>query len=329
MTTANATILDRYRQPVWGGVDRALRNCLVGSAIVCAVALIAIFVAPAPPVETHRVEELPDRIARLILEKPAPVTPATPAPPVNVAEAPKVETPPAPPKARTPPRHRTETPRVAPDKGVQGRAKAQKEVTQNLAEVTGSLDKVLDNLSTALPASDKPTGGDAPGGRRRPRVRSGRSTQQLASVGGISDLSVPDVSGSAIESNGISIASIIDLAGETGGSGDAPGSPGTAAGGGELRTSAELLAAVRRYAPGIQFCYDNELKKNPGLRGKLVVSITVLASGRVSDVVIVEDTLDSSAVSSCVVSQIRGWQLPAIPSGVMSFKAPFVFTPPR
>ena len=30
------------------------------------------------------------------------------------------------------------------------------------------------------------------------------------------------------------------------------------------------------------FCYDNELKKAPGLGGKLVVSITVAASGRVT-----------------------------------------------
>jgi TonB family protein len=89
-----------------------------------------------------------------------------------------------------------------------------------------------------------------------------------------------------------------------------------------------LLNVVRRYAPGIQFCYDNELKKNPGLRGKLVVAITVLANGEVSEASVVENTLGSSAVSQCVLSQIRGWHFPAIPTGVTSFRAPFVFTPP-
>lgn len=84
-----------------------------------------------------------------------------------------------------------------------------------------------------------------------------------------------------------------------------------------------------RYAPGIQFCYDNELKRNPGQRGKLVVSLTVLADGSVSDVVVVDDSLKSAAVRDCVIAQIRGWQFPAIPRGDVTFKTPFVFTPPE
>jgi periplasmic protein TonB len=71
-----------------------------------------------------------------------------------------------------------------------------------------------------------------------------------------------------------------------------------------------------------------ELRKKPGLRGKLVVSMVVLANGSVSEATIVEDTLNSPAVRECALAQIRGWQFPAIPSGVTSFKTPFVFTPP-
>jgi TonB family protein len=59
-----------------------------------------------------------------------------------------------------------------------------------------------------------------------------------------------------------------------------------------------------------------------------VVAITVLANGEVSEASVVENTLGSSAVSQCVLSQIRGWHFPAIPTGVTSFRAPFVFTPP-
>jgi TonB family protein len=145
------------------------------------------------------------------------------------------------------------------------------------------------------------------------------------------------MSGSAIESQGISIAAITDLAVDgTGGGGDG-GSPGSSGGGGtgasssgrhDYRSNESLLAVVRRYAPGIQYCYDNELKKNPGLRGKLVVALTVEASGAVSDARIVEDSLNSPTVTQCALSQIRGWQFPAIASGTTSFRTPFVFTPP-
>jgi TonB family protein len=65
------------------------------------------------------------------------------------------------------------------------------------------------------------------------------------------------------------------------------------------------------------------------LRGKVVVSLTVLASGEVSEAFVVENTLRSNAVVECVLAQIRGWQFPAIPHGSTSFKTPFVFTPPE
>jgi TonB family protein len=164
-------------------------------------------------------------------------------------------------------------------------------------------------------------------------VRSGRSSQQLTPVQTNAGTAAPDVAASAIVSEGISVAAIADLSvdGEPGGSKmSAGGSGGGGSGGaGEFRSNESLLNVVRRYAPGIQFCYDNELKKNPGLRGKLVVSLTVEADGSVSDVAVVENSLGSSAVTQCALSQIKGWQFPAIPRGTTRFKTPFVFTPPE
>ena len=92
---------------------------------------------------------------------------------------------------------------------------------------------------------------------------------------------------------------------------------------------ASLLAVVRKYAPGIRFCYENELKKKPGLGGKLVVAITVAAAGNVTEAVIVQDTLGSAALTQCAIAQIVAWRFPAISQGVVTFRAPFVFTPPE
>jgi TonB family protein len=279
---------------------------------------------------------MPDRLARLILEKPKAPT-GDLAKRIAKLEAPKAEpraeekAEPAKPKAE--PRRRTSPPRVATDKGAQGRQKAKVEVAQNLAQVTGSVDKVLESVSKSLPASTDADEKTAP--RRRRSVRSGRSGTQIAAVGGSSNLGSADMGGSAIESNGISIAAITDLAVDGGGGSaeefSSPGGGGSADAGSrnDYRSNESLLAVVRRYAPGIQFCYDNELKRNPGLRGKLVVNITVLADGSVSEAIVVEDKLGSSAVTQCVVAQIRGWRFPAIPNGTTSFKTPFVFTPPN
>jgi outer membrane biosynthesis protein TonB len=317
-------------------MDRALRNCFTGSSILGLIVLIMVFVVPTPPLDPVTVAQMPERFARLILERPQPVASPIKAPEQVTLEAPKVETPPEQTaKPKPPPRRRLDKPKVTSNSGSKGRQKAQKEVTQNLAQVTGSLDKVMDNLSKSLPVSEKSKNGDKskPRRGRRPTVRSGRTSDQVTSVGGVSNLSSADVSTSAIESDGISIAAITDLTVQEGGqgtvSGGGSGSGSSAQGGrGQYRSNESLLNVVRRYAPGIQYCYDNELKKNPGLRGKLAINLTVLANGKVSDVFVVEDTMGSPAVTNCVLSQIHGWQFPSIPQGTTSFKTPFVFTPP-
>jgi TonB family protein len=332
-------IAQHYQQSMWGTVDRALRNCLIGAGMLGLAVLIAVLVIPvARPVPTT-VDNVPERLARLILEKPA--APAAPiAEQIARVATPKVEpkteekaTEPA--RPRTEPRRRTSPPRAAETKGTQGREKATREVTQNLTQVTKSVDDVMASVSKALPASNQKSDSDETPRRRR-AVRSGRGTTQLSSVGGVATIASPDLQGSAIESNGISIAAITDLQVDGGGGdGGAPatggGSPEAGAGAGrnDYRSNESLLAVVRRYAPGIQFCYDNELKRNPGLRGKLVVNITVLANGTVSEATVVEDALASAAVTQCVLSQIRGWRFPSIPAGTTSFRTPFVFTPPN
>jgi TonB family protein len=342
MGIASSNIDPRYQQPVigWGRMDPVLKKCLTVSSIVGLLLIIVILLAPALPEKPKTLDNVSERIARLIIEKPKPIPAAKTPERVAKAEPPKgvEEKPIEQPKPKAPPRKSPTEPKVTQDRGVQGRQKAQQEVTKNVAQVTGSLDKVMENISKALPASSQQVASSSNARARRARgVKGGRSSEQLASVGGVSNISSADVSGSAIDNRGISIAAITDLAvdgiGGGGGSGEGGGVPNGSAGGSgnasSYRSNESLLSVVRRYAPGIQFCYDNELKKNPGLRGKLVVAITVLASGEVSEASVVENSLGSNAVSQCVLAQIRGWHFPAIAYGTTSFRAPFVFTPPN
>ena len=336
MNTAAVSPLQVYAQPLVGRIEGALRNCLIGAAVLGVVALLIVFLAPAPPVHEVRLEEIPERYAKLILEKPTPVA-APPAPVETVAvmempEQPLVAepTPALKPVTRPKPQRRADPkPKVARARGVKGRQKAETEVKAELAKVTGSLDKALDQLAVALPAAG--AGDDAASARkpkrRRGRTRGGRSGAQVAVATGVTDLKTTDLGGTALAGQGVAIAGIADLDfGDAGG--NMGGGGGSGVGGASGRSSESLLAVVRRYAPGIQFCYENELKKNSGLRGKLVVSLTVLSDGSMADVIVVEDSLGSDAVTGCAVAQMQGWQFPAIQSGVSTFKAPFVFTPP-
>ncbi|TPV92573.1 MAG: AgmX/PglI C-terminal domain-containing protein [Myxococcales bacterium FL481] len=70
-------------------------------------------------------------------------------------------------------------------------------------------------------------------------------------------------------------------------------------------------ATIRRRMSALQHCYEKALRSMPGLKGKIAYSITVSPMGRVSAVVIEEDTLRNPAVRNCTKAKIKGWRFPA------------------
>ena len=57
----------------------------------------------------------------------------------------------------------------------------------------------------------------------------------------------------------------------------------------------------------IQYCYQRELKRDPNLKGKIVVRFTIDISGKVRIVNIISSTLNNARVERCVVSRIQRW----------------------
>jgi hypothetical protein len=88
-----------------------------------------------------------------------------------------------------------------------------------------------------------------------------------------------------------------------------------------------LARYVRLRKAAIQACYEKELKRNPTLKGKVVVRFTIGTSGRASEVDIEENTLGNDAVGSCIKAVIRGWVFPFKPDGEVPVAYPFVFAP--
>lgn len=400
MTTATHSLVSPYKQSTFVELDPLLRRCLSISAAIGVVFLIAVFLTPRRSLEITKVEEVPERFAKLILEnKPAP-------PPVVIAKSAPKEKPAPGPKADggggggggggspapgpdkivarpTRPGARPASslaPAARPSGGGAGRARAEAEVSQQLADVTGSLSGLISEVTTTL---SKGAGIDDIPASRRPRrgaVRSGRSGAEVGTVPSGPGIGTGDL---ALADSGPLRGTVLDIGlitrvGGTGnglgtgdggpgsgtgsggghgsghgsgtGSGTGPGSgsgsggghgggrgtgtgdgsgPGAGETGGDIRSDASLLAVVRKYAAGIRFCYDTELKRDPALRGKLVVAITVAASGAVLEARPVQDTLGSSALTSCALAQIKSWKFSQVPDGVVTFQAPFVFTPPE
>ena len=269
---------------------------------------------------------------------PAPVAPKpTPVPPA-VAKAP-----PAPERAVTPPKPvpagRAQVDDAPGASGVarapapsgggeKGRA-AGARVARELASTRAGIDNVLSSVSGSLPAS---TGKSGDGGGRRVDDR-------YAVTGGRGDGKLPSSDG---ELRGTGLGAVGAGAGAGGGTGSGRGvrragvalaDQGVESSGDGLglsgRDSRSLMAVVQRYVAGIKFCYDNALKKNPGLAGKITLQMDITAAGAVTNLDPLDDSMGNAALQRCIVSQVEGWKFPAIPAGTVRFTLPLVFSPPQ
>ena len=86
-------------------------------------------------------------------------------------------------------------------------------------------------------------------------------------------------------------------------------------------TIAEDMSRIRR-------CYQKVLRENPSVAGKLVVSFTIGANGKVVDALTESSELSDPRVEACVVERFRRLRFPKPRGGgIMIVNYPFLFTP--
>jgi len=90
---------------------------------------------------------------------------------------------------------------------------------------------------------------------------------------------------------------------------------------------AALARFIKVRLSAIQACYEAQLKRNPQLKGKIVVRFTIGSTGRVTDVEIDENQMGNDEVASCIKAKIRAWTTPFKPDGDATVSYPFVFQP--
>ncbi len=98
-------------------------------------------------------------------------------------------------------------------------------------------------------------------------------------------------------------------------------------GAGEASRSPRVIGSIiRRHLAGIQNAYNSALKRNPTLGGgKITVRFTIAAGGSVGSASIIQDTLNSPALSGSILARIRSWRFPPVKSGSVTVVYPFVF----
>jgi len=95
------------------------------------------------------------------------------------------------------------------------------------------------------------------------------------------------------------------------------------------RSRAEIMRVVRQNMASLQHAYNQRLRDNPGMQGRVTVKWAIDEFGNVIHASLVSSTIDDNTFEQTVVSRIRSWVFGRIniPGDVTEVEYPFVFTP--
>jgi hypothetical protein len=94
------------------------------------------------------------------------------------------------------------------------------------------------------------------------------------------------------------------------------------------RIAPELIQRIVRQSFGrFRLCYENGLRTNPNLQGRVSVRFVIDRSGRVTSAANAGSDLPDSAVVSCVTRAFTGMSFPEPENGIVSVTYPISFSP--
>ncbi len=95
------------------------------------------------------------------------------------------------------------------------------------------------------------------------------------------------------------------------------------------RSPSDVAAFIARKQATVSMLYEERLKSNPGLEGKITVVMVIEEDGTVSSASILrsESTLDDPDLTEELLRRIKRWIFPPSSGGPVEMKSPFVFRP--
>lgn len=306
---------------------KALRFSL-GFYLVAA-ALVTIIHMPLP--EHPDIQDLPERVAKLILEPPPIVaTPEKPktadvAPEKKEADKPKAEKKPAaPPKPSA-----QQTREIVRQSGLLASLIEEEE--------KGGLNNIIDDqrLTQALSSSDLITAPTAKGARTIVTKPVSHDTALMDKTMAKSKSLGSGERTKLAQGEQVALARIPTGIG-TGGAGSGGQRLGDGVGirlnGGGSGSGASIdydaiARVVEQYKNGLIYLYNKELRANPTLKGTISVEFSIDSTGKVIETRIVSTTMDHAPLEQALASRIKMWKFPHLYDGVIIVNYPFVFFP--
>jgi outer membrane biosynthesis protein TonB len=316
--TPKATLPKEAQGNHFRSLDRLFAVVLGISFALHAGAYVALANAEIAPEVT--LEEIPDRYAKLLIPERLPKAPekVEEKKPDPVAEQKKAEE-----KKPDAEKKQDSAEQVAAKKAARAAAVAKAVQSKGLLKVLGALGP---GTGGGAVADVFGTGGGI-----------GDVASALSGAGGVAVANDPGAAGGRKGAGQVEAASIGDLA-TSGGGKVAYGaktevrvSGSVAAEEAEIDSSEidqqKLAAFVKARQALIKACYENALKRNPSLKGKIAIRFTILETGGLAEVAVAQNGLGSAEVASCIVQTMRSWRTQFRPSEPVPVEYPFVFSP--
>jgi hypothetical protein len=303
----------------WKTMDRVFFMVMAVSLFLNFSGAAFIMAQPTPKEPELALDELPDRFVRALIPQKAP----EPEKKQEVAQA------------DTGPKEDDKKPEKKDAGEAKADAKSPTEVAQRKAEVAKKV--AGKGLLKILGAAGSGSGGafaDVLGGS----TGGGDIAAALAGAGGVGVATEASIGSTGPRGGGAGSVSSIGEVGTAGGGKVDIGPKKEVEVRGSVKDSTPevdsadvdrdaLARYVKARIKSLQSCYEKELKRNPNLKGKLVVRFTIMPTGRTGDIDLEENTLGNDAVGACIRSYIRSWVFPFKPDDEVPVVYPFVFSP--
>ncbi|MCX2802692.1 TonB family C-terminal domain-containing protein [Microbulbifer thermotolerans] len=275
-----------------GEDERRFRRCVLASLFVALLLgyLVPLWKLPEP--ENDEIVEIPERLAKLVIEKKT-----KPKPPEPEKLKPKVEEK----KKKPEPKQEVAQQDPKPTKAEKKEARKRAERAGVLAFKDNFQDLIEDDLDNRLgPQTQLSTAGKKENRSQRSLITAaatagsgGINTAEISRNAGGTGTALAGVAFSRVES---SIGTEGDFAGE-----DRPLSDGV----GPSRTDEEIQIVFDRYKASLYRIYNRELRENPALQGKMVLKITIEPDGSVSLVEVASSDMDSPSLDAKIVARVK------------------------
>jgi len=284
--------------------DQRFRQSLATSVLLAVLLGWLASVVDLPIPELSRLTEVPERVAKLVREEMRP-----PPPPVQEAVAPDEEIPEPEPELaeETPPEdlpESTEKPVLAEAAPEDTKEKVKSKGILAFRDSFATRASLRPNARLGSQARVSSAGENAVGRPERSMV----TTSAPGSSGGINLASISrDVGGGG--GGGIGGVELTRVASSIGGEGgsDRPLSGGAFAG----RTDEEIQIVFDRYKAALYRLYNRELRKDPTLRGQIILRMTIEPDGSVSLCQLQSSDMDAPVLAQQVVDRVSAFDFGA------------------